>query len=728
VTNLLSEDESVTFVKTALIKSVALLRIRNEELIIKDTLDHLSEFVDGICVYDDNSSDKTLDIVKSHPAVVLIIQNMNWLPGETNRLISETRHREILRQFATNIFNPNWFFCCDADERFIGDIKILFETSEHDLKPLAIRLSLFDAYMTDSDKKPFRAETELLGFRRFFGPERRDIIMVWNKFANAKFLGLDSREPTVNCEIKTLFYVQHYGKSLSEEHWEETCDYYINNFPRETYGEKWLNRKGKAIHEYSDFEKPLYGWGNDLFQNAIQIHPTSSTLQKIKRVLITNIWFNVFSGSEMVCLELYSHLESIGIAVDIVANTISDDMKNYCEENNINLYSSTNFTPTEDYDLVWVHHNYLPINLLGEQIDKLSRARFIFHHMSPFEPLEAAYFPEIESALASSILSNSSETLEAISNLGIEKQRIEVFGNPAPSTFREGARLRKNLQNILFVTNHPPQEILELIEVLVNEGFAVKHLGMGSRLATNQKISKSDIDWADAIITIGKSVQYAILNKLPVYIYDIHGGEGWLDSSEKLELSARTNFTGRPNCRKLNSGEIYSEFLSGFEKAAAAVYNVNEMITSKFDLTHKMTDVLRKLEQSSLGAIKMLDQNLLKIWGSYITLISRETRFRNHISAGDIKVLVDTAVAERDSAVAERDSAVAERDSAVAERDSAVAERDSAVAERDSAVAERDSAVAERDSAVAERDSILNSTIWKLFTPYRKAKNFFRKS
>jgi FkbM family methyltransferase len=66
-----------------------------------------------------------------------------------------------------------------------------------------------------------------------------------------------------------------------------------------------------------------------------------------------------------------------------------------------------------------------------------------------------------------------------------------------------------------------------------------------------------------------------------------------------------------------------------------------------------------------------------------------------------------------------------ERDSAVAERDSAVAERDSAVAERDSAVAERDSAVAERDSAVAERDSVLNSTIWKLLTPYRKLKNNF---
>jgi hypothetical protein len=64
----------------------------------------------------------------------------------------------------------------------------------------------------------------------------------------------------------------------------------------------------------------------------------------------------------------------------------------------------------------------------------------------------------------------------------------------------------------------------------------------------------------------------------------------------------------------------------------------------------------------------------------------------------------------------------------LAERDSAVAERDSAVAERDSAVAERDSAVAERDSAVAERNLVLNSTIWRISSPYRKVKNLFRKN
>ena len=58
------------------------------------------------------------------------------------------------------------------------------------------------------------------------------------------------------------------GKSLWVEHWEETCDYYIKQFTFDTYGRKWLARKGQAIHTQSDFMRPLYEWGGTLFANA----------------------------------------------------------------------------------------------------------------------------------------------------------------------------------------------------------------------------------------------------------------------------------------------------------------------------------------------------------------------------------------------------------------------------------------------------------------------------
>jgi hypothetical protein len=253
--------------------SVALLRIRNEELIIQDTLSHLSEIVDVICIYDDSSTDKTLEISIGHPKVLLAIQNTNWLPEINDRLISETRHRALLLKYASLLYNPKWFLCCDADERYFGQIKEFFDYQYENNAPVGIRVSLFDAYMTKEDSEPVNTESKLVNFRKYFGLERRDILMIWNREADAKFIGLDAREPTINSLTKNDFYAQHYGKSLSIEQWEETCNYYARHFPEETYGEKWRNRKGRAIHEVSDFGTPLKAWGDDLFNQAIQIHP-----------------------------------------------------------------------------------------------------------------------------------------------------------------------------------------------------------------------------------------------------------------------------------------------------------------------------------------------------------------------------------------------------------------------------------------------------------------------
>jgi hypothetical protein len=63
-------------------------------------------------------------------------------------------------------------FGFDADERVTGDLCGYLgqiRSSGYD----GVRVQLFDAYMTPSDHAPYQADFELLGFRRFFGPERR---------------------------------------------------------------------------------------------------------------------------------------------------------------------------------------------------------------------------------------------------------------------------------------------------------------------------------------------------------------------------------------------------------------------------------------------------------------------------------------------------------------------------------------------------------------------------
>lgn len=268
----LSKDESIWINPVAQLAGslplLVLLRVRNEELILADTLDHLASFADAICVYEDASTDTTRSLLRSHPKVAMVIQNDAWQSGVDNRLLSETRHRGLLLQEARKRWDFRWCMCCDADERYVGGLRE-FVTAPLEGQPDAVRIQLFDAYMTPADSAPYRAGTPLLGFRRMFGPERRDILMLWQNSPGAHYTGLDAREPVVPGVAKVMFYCQHYGKSLSEAHWEETCDYYVANFPWEPYGVKWSARKGKAVHTISDFGRPLRTWGEDLFCNAV---------------------------------------------------------------------------------------------------------------------------------------------------------------------------------------------------------------------------------------------------------------------------------------------------------------------------------------------------------------------------------------------------------------------------------------------------------------------------
>ena len=249
---------------------VGMTRVRNEALILPDTLDHLAPQVDAIVAYDDASTDATVEILRKHPKMALIVVNQAWEEDVEARKRAEGRHRGLLLDMARRQLPHDWMFCFDPDERVTDDVRG-FVSGLKDDPCDAVRVQLFDAYMTPEDHAPYTPDQKLLDFRRFYGPEERDILMLWRNVPEIGFAEGDGRSPRGMRDIKVDLYCQHYGKSLSVAHWEETCDYYIRHFPYETYGKKWEARKGKAIHTQSDFGRPLHEWGKSLFDNAVKI-------------------------------------------------------------------------------------------------------------------------------------------------------------------------------------------------------------------------------------------------------------------------------------------------------------------------------------------------------------------------------------------------------------------------------------------------------------------------
>jgi glycosyltransferase involved in cell wall biosynthesis len=217
-------------------------RVRNESLIIEDTMKHFLKYCDNIIVYDDKSEDQTPDICAGFKNVT-VIRGKEW---SLNRQWEETRHRALLLSHV----KTDWVLCFDADERLFGDLPDL----THD----GYRFKLFDGYMTEDLKMEY-LQGSLENLPRMWGPERRDILMLFRK-DKSRYVGLDQREPVVQGHVETTqTFVKHFGKCLSVDHWEETCDYYSTYFP-EPYKSKWEARKGKAIHTKSDFGRELYTW------------------------------------------------------------------------------------------------------------------------------------------------------------------------------------------------------------------------------------------------------------------------------------------------------------------------------------------------------------------------------------------------------------------------------------------------------------------------------------
>jgi glycosyltransferase involved in cell wall biosynthesis len=249
---------------------IGITRLRNEALILRDTLDYVGKHLDAIIAYDDASTDRTLEILRDHPKVALVVANGSWEQDIKARRIAEGRHRGLLLQIARTQFQFDWMFCFDADERVTGDLRG-FIGGQQATDCDGVQIQLFDAYMTPDDCAPYHLGCQLLGFRRFFGPEQRNILMLWRNRPEIFFTEQHAREPGGMDRVQVNLYCQHYGKSLSVEHWEETCDYYVRHFPFDTYGRKWLDRKGRAIHTQSDFMRPLYEWGETLFANAVRI-------------------------------------------------------------------------------------------------------------------------------------------------------------------------------------------------------------------------------------------------------------------------------------------------------------------------------------------------------------------------------------------------------------------------------------------------------------------------
>lgn len=305
----------------------------------------------------------------------------------------------------------------------------------------------------------------------------------------------------------------------------------------------------------------------------------------IKSALVTNMFMNVFSGSPIVALDVAMTLKEAGVDVTIASASFQDPILSKVTAAGVKMIDlsipDAKQSLAKSYDLIWGQH--WPIYDLVLCALETHFRYLAFSCLSPYEPLESIS-PCWQ--MADRLLFNSPETLEKAAPPDATK--IEVLPNSLPALWRDGWSMpAADLHRIAIVSNNLVRDLEEAVMLLRAQGIEVEQIGLHSR---QRDADPALIDSFDAVVTIGHSVQKALMRRRPVYIYDRFGGFGWLtpdNAKDALEL----NFSGRGHGR-LKGALIAQTITEGYARAAASALNLATWAGTQFDLEINLARVL----------------------------------------------------------------------------------------------------------------------------------------
>lgn len=289
-------------------------------------------------------------------------------------------------------------------------------------------------------------------------------------------------------------------------------------------------------------------------------------------------------GSEIQVLELYNYFKNRNHNVKVYVNIMDYPIIEYFDKND--LLTEVEQINLDIIDIVWSQH-CLFASLFQNRIYKELHIKLISVHLSPYEMLELCSVPYMK-LLKCVFVANSLETKDKLISLGVDNDNILVSNNCAPSGYLNNLPKKKNLHNILVISNHVPQEIMEAIDIL-SEKYRVSMIGGKKPVLVNPELIKK----YDMLIAIGKTVQYGLLSGIPIYCYDHFGGPGFLNH-ENFEVARYYNFSGRGFDKKTakqitieieESFELASEFISEYsDKDYFLLENFMDIIINQKDI------------------------------------------------------------------------------------------------------------------------------------------------
>ena len=288
------------------------------------------------------------------------------------------------------------------------------------------------------------------------------------------------------------------------------------------------------------------------------------------RVLVLTRQLTGFTGSELVAWEVAEWFANRGDDVVVATRQFGGSIASL--ERRFEVTTDLGELKLDRFDLVWSQHQMILLVPYGIERCVLS-LRMPLVAAVTLSPFQVAEHLDgiIVRAMRAHPWANSEETAiyaSAISRRLLPLRAFHVFHNAAPGGFWEQSPPRgERLERILVVSNHIPRQLRGAIELVRAAGIEVTVVGVEDDAL---RVDRELVAKANAVVTIGKTVIYALAVGRPVFVYDHFGGDGWLTQQNMAE-NLKYNFSGRPQGRSLRADALAEELMSGFEGARAAL-------------------------------------------------------------------------------------------------------------------------------------------------------------
>jgi len=360
-----------------------------------------------------------------------------------------------------------------------------------------------------------------------------------------------------------------------------------------------------------------------------------------------------YAGSEITTLELAEEFIQRGWAVHVasffVNPIIKEQLLNLGAEF-IDLRSEHPFQYRSSFDFAWIHHNVCAYRICLDKDVQISHA--IFSSLSHFEITEQLPAAAIDfSCYIAHSLENYRHILKKHPWVA---KKLLLSPNSAPKSWWASTEFSTvptllQPQKLAVISNHMPEEISSARKILQEvHHIDVVHYGLGGVIA---RITPNILLEFDAIITIGKTVQYALASGIPVYCYDHFGGPGWI-TPENLEESLEVNFSGRGQSKRTDQ-IIVSEIIEGFTAARNNARSLHHIAGSLFSLTKNVDTILSQanspftINLNSTDDISFYLMELSKVFSNQIN-IGENMRFSHSESENSLRAIIRSREASLD--------------------------------------------------------------------------------